>query len=178
MAQRGSGYERKAADLYETPHSVTTALWPSLPRIPTKIWEPAAGNGKMVEVLKTWGCEVFASDIEERPNAIQGDFLQMDRPEGVEAIVTNPPFGLATEFIEHSLRLMEPVGGYVAMLLPSDFDHAQSRTHLFRDCVQFSKRVILLRRIVWFVEANGKPKASPSTSSKQPINSASQIPML
>jgi hypothetical protein len=88
----------------------------------------------------------------------------MERPDGVEGIVTNPPFGLATEFIEHSLRLMEPVGGYVAMLLPSDFDHAQSRVHLFRNCPQFSRRVVLLRRIVWFVEANGKPKASPSTN--------------
>jgi hypothetical protein len=48
------------------------------------------------------------------------------------------------------------------MLLRCDFDHAQSRTHLFRDCPALAKKLVLLRRIAWFVEANGKPKASPS----------------
>lgn len=163
MAQRNSGYDRRPNNFYPTPPWVTMALWPSLPRIPERIWEPAAGNGKMVEVLRTWGCEVVASDIEERPNAIQGDFLKMERPEGVEGIITNPPYGdLAQAFVEHALRLMAPVGGYVAMLANSDWEHAQGRTHLFRDCPQFCKRIVLLKRIVWFVEDNGKPKASPS----------------
>jgi hypothetical protein len=57
---------------------------------------------------------------------------------------------------------MEPVNGFVAMLLRTDFDHAKSRSHLFRDCPAFSRKVVLLNRIVWFTEANGKPKASPS----------------
>ncbi len=43
-----------------------------------------------------------------------------------------------------------------------DFDHAKRRAYLFADCPQFAKKIVLTRRIVWFVEADGKPKASPS----------------
>ena len=48
MSQRGSGYERKALDLYDTPAWVTAALLPHLPGV-RAVWEPAAGSGKMVE---------------------------------------------------------------------------------------------------------------------------------
>ena len=69
---------------------------------------------------------------------------------------------LATEFCEHALRLMEPVQGLVAMLLRTDFDHAKSRSHLFRDCPAFAQKLVLTKRIVWFADDNGKPKGSPS----------------
>ena len=62
----------------------------------------------------------------------------------------------------HALKLTAPVKGFVAMLLRCDFDHAKRRAYLFADCPQFAKKVVLTRRIVWFVEADGKPKASPS----------------
>ena len=111
----------------------------------------------MVEALKQL-TDVYASDIE-----LGSDFLESrNLPCDIHGIVTNPPFDLATEFIEHALRLTEPKLGFVAMLLRTDFYHAKSRTHLFRDCPAFAKKVVLLKRIVWFVEDNGKPKASPS----------------
>ena len=44
-----------------------------------------------------------------------------------EAIVTNPPYTLAQEFIEHSLDLMEPVEGVVAMLLRNEYDGGDHR---------------------------------------------------
>jgi hypothetical protein len=49
-----------------------------------------------------------------------------------------------------------------AALLRCDFDSAKGRTHLFRDCPVFAKKITLIKRIIWFVEANGKPKASAS----------------
>ena len=166
MSQRDSGYIRKERDLYETPIWVTEALLPHLPVL-TSVWEPACGSGKMAKVLaRVAHCHM--SDIEPqcRP-ADKYDFLSRIPGSKVDnaskyAIITNPPYDLATEFCEHALRLMEPVGGLVAMLLRTDFDHAKSRTHLFRDCPAFSKKLILMKRIAWFVEANGKPKASPS----------------
>lgn len=161
MSQRDSGYERKERDLYETPEWVTRALLPALPRTPVKIWEPAAGNGAMARVLATT-TSVVSSDVFEHALAYQADFLDAPVHEGVDAIITNPPYNLAAEFCERALRLMEPVGGIVAMLLRTDFDHAKGRTHLFRDCPAFAKKLILMRRIVWFVEDDGKPKASPS----------------
>ena len=146
MSQRDSGYERKERDLYETPEWVTEALLPHLPRCPCTIWEPACGSGKMQDVL-TAHFDTYGSDI-----AFGTDFLLYRSlpPEGVDAIITNPPYDLATEFIEHALRLMEPVGGLVAMLLRTDFDHAKSRSHLFRYCPAFAKKLVLTKRIKWF----------------------------
>ena len=83
-------------------------------------------------------------------------------PFPAQAIVTNPPYSHATEFCEHALRLMEPCGGVVAMLLRTDFAHAKSRQFLFRDCPAFNKKVELLRRITWFKPEPGSKGKSPS----------------
>ena len=165
MSQRNSEYARKERDLYETPEWVTEALLPHLPLLHW-VLEPACGSGKMARVLAKVTV-VNVSDIEPTMlGASRMDFLEMipgSRIDGDRVgIITNPPYDLATEFCEHALRLMEPCGGIVAMLLRTDFDHAKSRTHLFRDCPAFSKKLVLMKRIAWFVEANGKPKASPS----------------
>lgn len=164
MSQRDSGYERKERDLYETPEWVTEALIPHL-SMPTEtiVWEPSAGSGRMAAVLKS-KFEIYSSDIEPHENLDgDGDFLCWHcRAFRAGAIITNPPYDLATQFCEQALRLMEPVEGSVAMLLRTDFDHAKSRTHLFRDCQAFSKKLVLMKRIVWFVEDDGKPKGSPS----------------
>ena len=166
MSQRDSGYERKERDLYETPEWVTEALLPHLPRFDC-IWEPACGSGKMARVLWKAASVVTMSDIEPliEPAGRQ-DFLMFIpgsyAPDGDRhAIITNPPYELATEFCEQALRLMEPVHGAVAMLLRTDFDHAKGRFHLFRDCPAFKKKLILTRRIVWVERTDGK-KAAPS----------------
>lgn len=167
MSQRNSTYERQTNDLYETPEYVTAALIPHIPERVQTIWEPGCGSGRMVRELRRhrpWG-EIWGSDIAPGSGYIQADFLG-DTPririDAVDAIITNPPFCDATAFIERALRHMESRSGFVAMLARTDFDHAKSRSHLFRDCPIFAKKLVLMKRIVWFVEANGKPKASPS----------------
>jgi hypothetical protein len=150
MSQRDSGYERKPLDQYETPAWVTLALIPHLPVFTGKIWEPACGSGKMVAALLQVGFDVVGTDI------TQGvDFLD-DPPElGVRAIITNPPYALAREFIEHALHIAG--SRIVAMLLRTDFDHAASRAHLFANCPMFAKKVVLTKRIRWFEDSNGSP---------------------
>jgi hypothetical protein len=150
MSQRESGYERKPFDQYETPAWVTLALIPQLPAFTGKIWEPACGSGKMVAALRQAGFDVVASDI------TQGvDFLD-DPPElGVSAIITNPPYALACEFIERALYIAG--NRIIAMLLRTDFDHAASRAHLFADCPIFAKKVVLTKRIRWFEDSKGSP---------------------
>ncbi|MFA5952296.1 MAG: hypothetical protein WC807_18665 [Hyphomicrobium sp.] len=155
MSQRDSGYQRQERDLYETPEWVTEALIPNL-RLVRRVWEPAAGSGQMLRVLSR-NFMAYGSDL-----ATGTDFFRYPPLDDVDAIITNPPYETGAEFIERALRLMEPVGGVVAMLMRTDFDHAKSRAHLFRDCPAFAKKLVLMKRIAWFVEANGKPKASPS----------------
>ncbi len=160
MSQRDSGYARKERDLYETPEWVTEALLPHLPRSTSFIWEPACGSGKMMRVFSRRGLGFVGTDITDGE-----DFLMSVGPgsdEQPDAIITNPPYEQGTEFCEHSLRLMEPVNGLVAMLMRTDFDHAKSRSHLFRDCPAFAKKVVLTKRIMWFEPEPGLKGKSPS----------------
>jgi hypothetical protein len=148
MSQRESGYERVKRDLYETPAWVTDALIPHLGCKALKIWEPAAGGGKIVRALEAEGRTVIATDI-----STGQDFLK-EGPRDVDAIVTNPPYTFAKEFIEHALTLTD---GLVAMLLRTDFDHACGRANLFSLSPYFAKKVVLTRRIVWFERKGAAP---------------------
>lgn len=154
MSQRDSGYARKERDLYETPEWVTLVLRPHLPNA-MLVYEPAAGSGKMVNALEKMGHEVASDDIAEGK-----DFLECTTA-GADAIITNPPYILAQEFIEHALKITKPESGLVAMLLRTDYDHAKTRAHLFSGCKQFTKKIVLTKRIVWFEAAEGK-SAAPS----------------
>jgi hypothetical protein len=175
MSQRDSGYARRERDFYETPAWVTEALCNDLVRSGWAlgcVWEPAAGNGKMLDVLKRYADpgRAVGTDINPlRPDIGKGDFLAADFPShhdgyrGFGGIVTNPPYDLATEFVERALRLFEGAPlGKIAMLMRTDFDHAKSRAHIFRDCPAFQKKLVLTRRIVWFEPEPGSKGKSPS----------------
>lgn len=143
MAQRGSGYDRRKRDDYPTPPWVTRIIAAELNDFDvSSVWDPAAGNGRMVRALRREGFNVVGSNR---------DFLTWKNTPKVDAICTNPPYGgggrLATQFIQHALDLDVDV---VAMLLPIDFDSGSTRVHLFRDCRWFYKKIVLLNRISWF----------------------------
>lgn len=152
MSQRDSGYERKERDLYETPEWVTEALLPHIPKF-LNIWEPACGSGKMSRALACAGHPVVATDIDRG-----WDFRNCDKPDQFfRAIITNPPYELASEFISRSLGFTSGVRGIVAMLLRTDFDHARTRQHFFGECPEFAKKVVLTKRIKWFEDSKGSP---------------------
>jgi hypothetical protein len=101
LAERGD-------DLYETPRVVTEALL-KVERLDHRIWEPAAGKGAIVDVLRGAGHDVVATDLVDYgiPGQQSGrDFLLERRaPDGIECIVTNPPYKLADEFVVRALDL-------------------------------------------------------------------------
>jgi hypothetical protein len=174
MAQRNSGYNRQEADNYATPTWCTRALLPHIPDRIRTIWEPAAGEGAMATALRERPkTTVIATDIRPgngMPTHTESiDFLDLSAAGapahlwGFQGLVSNPPFNLAQRFIERALDLTTPSRGFVAMLLRTDYDHAKGRRHLFADNPAFAKRIVLTKRIVWFVDPlTGKPKASPS----------------
>jgi hypothetical protein len=121
-------------------------------QIPHRIWEPAAGRGAIVRVLRDHGHAVIASDIHNYGNLhFVSDFLAQERlPAGCEAIVTNPPFRLAEEFVAHALELAP----LVIMLLRLAFLESErrcrilegrglARVHVFR------KRLPMMHRDQW-----------------------------
>jgi hypothetical protein len=94
-------------DLYETPACAVEALL-RVERLPHWIWEPAAGRGAIVNVLRDRGHEVIASDLIDYgfPLHFVGDFMaSLNLPVGCEAIVTNPPYQIVSEFVAHALDL-------------------------------------------------------------------------
>jgi len=152
VSQRDSGYERKERDLYETPEWVTDCVIDYID-VNRRVWEPACGSGKMVRALGKHGIDAYATDIDTGD-----DFLKSTRmPDDAIAIITNPPYDLAREFIEHALVRTKVVRGVVAMLLRTDYDHAKTRQHLFGECPQFWHKVVLTKRIKWFEDSKGSP---------------------
>lgn len=98
-------------DLYETPPEATLALL-RCELLPARIWEPAAGRGAIVNVLRAAGRDVYASDLIDYGTPIADpyvagvDFLrEYFAPKGIGAIVTNPPYMHANEFVAAALEL-------------------------------------------------------------------------
>jgi len=100
-------------DLYETPDLAVHALLRHETTLGQHVWEPACGPGAIVRILRQAGKTVTATDLVnyDCPDSEAGvDFLMEARaPNGVQSIVTNPPFKLADEFIRHGLTLVPTV---------------------------------------------------------------------
>ena len=101
------------------------------------MWEPAAGGGHMVDVLKEYGYNVKASDIVDRgcPGVEIMDFLKVTKADidrdFSRDIITNPPYKYAREFVEHALELSMD-GAKIAMFLKLQFLEGQARRELFK----------------------------------------------
>ena len=118
--------DRPATDFFPTPPAVTQALIDFL-MIPKEhaIWEPACGDGKMVNVLRGNGYTVRGTDIQAGENFLE----TRESPESF--IITNPPFCAAEAFIRHANEL-KPHCGF-AFLLKSQYWHAAKRFKLFQE---------------------------------------------
>ena len=93
-------------DLHESPPQAVTALL-NVEKIPHQVWEPACGPGSIVKVLRDTGRDVLATDLVDYASPYQDysgvDFLIPGIAESYHgqgrAIVTNPPFKNAHEFV-------------------------------------------------------------------------------
>jgi len=126
--------KRRKQDFYPTPPEATKALIDTGLILGRRVWEPACGDGRMAEVFRAAGYSCTASDIRETGYGltVPVDFLrdQGAYPCGFfDAIVTNPPFNLAAEFIDRAIDHHRPK--VVAMLLKANYWHAAKRIKLF-----------------------------------------------
>jgi hypothetical protein len=111
-AQSGThSHADRGLDLYSTPPCAVEALL-CVEQLPHGLWEPAAGHNAITDVLRAAGHEVITSDIFDYgfPLDFVTDFLTVtEAPAGTEAIITNPPYRIATEFARHPLDLAPKV---------------------------------------------------------------------
>ena len=145
LAERG-------LDLYETPTVAVEAVLRVEP-VPLGVWEPSAGRGAIVRVLRARGHDVVASDVCDYgfPLDFVGDCLAQTRmPDGCDCILTNPPFQIATKFAAHALELAPRV----IMLLRLAFLETERRRHILEDrglarVHVFRKRLPFMHRASW-----------------------------
>jgi hypothetical protein len=140
-------------DLYETPAVAVEALLEH-EQLPAVIWEPACGSGAIVKVLRRHGQMVVASDLNDcgcPDSTSRVDFLMESHlPTGVEAIITNPPFKLAHQFMRHALALCPRVVmlGRLAWLESQERSDVLENAGLARVHV-FSRRIPMMHRHGW-----------------------------
>ena len=111
------------------------------------IWEPACGNGNLALVLNKHDLPTYASDLKNRGYGMYDmDFLQNNNFIDAQIILTNPPYSLATEFIEHALDILPDGGLYIALMNitylagQKRYQRVYSKGSL-REIYVFSKRV-------------------------------------
>lgn len=158
-AMANLGYPRTLLDHYPTPLNVTYALVPFLRRhyAEGEIWEPACGNGAIVNVLSASGYSVRATDIRDWgcPEYRPLDFLRTHETHA--CVVTNPPYEQAEEFVQQAMILTQPTQGVAALLLRHEYDCAAGRIALFNR-PPFARKVVLTFRPRWIADSTGAPR--------------------
>ena len=133
-------YKPGSQDCCQTPFY---AIEPLLKFFPTywHIWEPAAGEGNIVNALRSYGYQVTGTDI-----LLGQDFFRHQLTHW-DAIITNPPFSLKYKFLARCYQLDKPF----ALLLPVETLGAKSAQVLFEE---FGIEIILLNKRIDFKMPN------------------------
>jgi hypothetical protein len=141
-AQTRHTLKDRGNDLYESPGEAVHALLDlgrsgEIATLPDRIWEPACGPGSIVRVLRGAGHHVTATDLVDygarRCDDSQSgvDFLfERAMLDGTQAIITNPPFKLANEFVRHAHAIGAP---RIILLLRAMFIEGSGRTDVIED---------------------------------------------
>lgn len=149
-------HDDRQRDVYETPACATLALLNAEEFFfsPRSIWEPACGPGAMVWALRNAGHRALGSDVGHFPDRTmfygRNFFHETVAPKGTDAIMTNPPYKLAEEFVEHALQLCPRV----FMLLRLAFLESVRRTKILeesglRKVYVFRNRLPMMHRAGW-----------------------------
>lgn len=135
-ASNHSMEEREKNDYYATePKAVELLL--EQEKFSPYIWEPACGEGHISKVLKNYGYKVYSTDLIKREyNDMETrDFFSFTKEEIKKTIprdiITNPPYKIAKNFVEHALDISMD-GTKIAMFLKLTFLESKSRKELFK----------------------------------------------
>lgn len=124
MSATNRGTQRKESDFYTTPPDAVQALLRNYEIAKTRtsrILEPSAGNGIIIEELRKFGYTNYIHAIEIREEEKEnlkhvadtveiGNFFNANPGIKYDTIIGNPPYSLAQEFIDKALSLLNPGG--------------------------------------------------------------------
>ena len=158
IGTRSASKEERGDDFYETPACAVHTLL-ALEKFSSEILEPSCGKGAISRVLEAAGYEVELRDLIDRGATTRHgecasveDFLSSKKGGCKKDIVTNPPFGIANQFIAHALREYRPAK--MAMLLNLNFMcgyEDPDRVFVMEECPPariyvFTKRLPMMHR--------------------------------
>jgi hypothetical protein len=146
-------------DLFQTPNYAVDLLVPYLPKSVEWVWEPAAGEGKIVKRLENHGLRVIPSDLRGYGDREPVNFLELsynnypgelDVFDGQVAIITNPPFSLKKQFYDACRSYGIPF----ALLIPADYS-----MWTIKACMDGAEKIVPTRRID-YITPSGKSGAT------------------
>lgn len=157
LAGTSTTRERVKDDYYATPYDSTRALLDNV-KFYGNFLEPCVGGGHIAEVIKKHypNEPVYCMDLVDRgyPNTLVDDFLTYDfLDQKFDNIITNPPYSLAQEFLEKSMKITNN-GGKVAMFLKIQFLEGVKRLEMFKKYPPKYIYVFTKRQNPW---RNGSP---------------------
>jgi hypothetical protein len=140
MSSTNRGSKRSPADNYETPSWCAHRLLEHLPLPGGRWFEPAAGNGAIIEAINEMRSDILWSanelreeckdDLEKLEAEVSiGDFFDVPLEGRYDVIITNPPFRLAQQFV---LKCLEH-SDIVVMLLRVNFIGSAKRSKFMRE---------------------------------------------
>jgi hypothetical protein len=132
--------DKEEHEFYPTPSDAVELARPLLDEN-KRYWEPCAGDGR---ILDHFSNVVVGTDINPRSDSVvKSDFMNMDKPEGIEGIITNPPFSLGYELIRKSLYewkipcLLLLRVEYIAAKKRQDVVQHMTDMHIVSDLIKF-----------------------------------------
>ena len=145
--------ERAKSDFYATPIKCIETFLAHYGEIKGIVLEPSAGNGNIIEVIKTDDNHVIALELREEElknltkkadEVIIGNFLDFEREEKINVIIGNPPYSLAQEFLEKCFEIADEET-VIIMLLRTAFLESKKRYNFWQEH-PISKLYVLSQR--------------------------------
>tara|TARA_R110000751_G_C13500526_1_gene450284 strand:- start:24 stop:551 length:528 start_codon:yes stop_codon:yes gene_type:complete len=90
---------RNDRDFYPTPHSIIREMLTRIEWAQGLVWEPCAGDNRLVDAMRSMGATVIDHDIET------GDDFFDWRTAHADTLITNPPFKPMRKFIDHAFNI-------------------------------------------------------------------------
>lgn len=142
MSATNRGAQRRASDFYPTPETAIEALLDNFPLGGgIKVLEPGAGSGNIIRALRRYdNITIDAVEIREEEretlaeiadNVLIGDYMSMELGK-YDAIIGNPPFSNAMDFVTKSYQHLNP-GGVIIFLLRTAFLESKERFQFWKE---------------------------------------------
>jgi hypothetical protein len=134
MSATNRGAERAILDDYPTPDWLIEAIIPKVQELkPRRILEPACGRKKAIVNILRRDVPKALVDYFDIVSPWGKDFLATEPEPIYDIIITNPPFVLAQQFIEHALKWRRNDKSAVIILLRINFLGARKRGEWLRE---------------------------------------------